>query len=317
MTVDIFKGKTAEVIENLSGVKLVFFVRDGEETKIEVSKIEPEALTKIGANFASRLRDDIVTNEDLTLPLLTNIDDRKNALYLFDYDQKPYEFEILKQALELPPNYNNYYSPDNDFSDVKSLAVILSSDTNSIALYKNKTNLTVLKSNSNMLNFLLNKDGVLEEITSDIFKIDFGYDLILLDNSYYIKNTKTLEIAMKFHEVITAQASIAIESLTQSEMIEDMSHLNKSSKDLPFARKLAKVAKHSPVLGKIDAPTVIEFVSKHKYLSTIISINDTGDKFIVKTKSSQKHFIKLLSDDYLESELTKILYDSLAKDMLQ
>ncbi|HHA2000638.1 TPA: DUF4868 domain-containing protein, partial [Enterobacter kobei] len=44
---------------------------------------------------------------------------------------------------------------------------------------------------------------------------------------------------------------------------------------------------------------------------------EDGRKLIIKTKESQKHFIKLLSDDYLESPLTKILYDSLAKDELK
>ena len=53
-----------------------------------------------------------------------------------------------------------------------------------------------------------------------------------------------------------------------------------------------------------------------EYLSKLLKLNDAGDKFVLKTKKSQDHFIKLMSDDYLESELTKIQYDSLAKDKL-
>ncbi len=64
-------------------------------------------------------------------------------------------------------------------------------------------------------------------------------------------------------------------------------------------------------------PEIIDYVSKHTYLSTVLIVSEDGTQLLVKTKESQKHFIKLLSDDYLESPLTKILYDSLAKDELK
>lgn len=68
---------------------------------------------------------------------------------------------------------------------------------------------------------------------------------------------------------------------------------------------------------KIDVPVIIDYVSHHTYLSTVLVVSEDGGQLIIKTKESQKHFIKLLSDDYLESPLTKILYDSLAKDELK
>jgi hypothetical protein len=121
---------------------------------------------------------------------------------------------------------------------------------------------------------------------------------------------------MKFHQVIEAQAVIALNSLRDSLLIEDISGLEKSSREISFARKLAKISKHSPVLGKIDTKTIIDYVSQHKYLSAILQINEAGDKLLIKTKTSQKHFIKLMSDDYLQSDLTKIIYMSIAKDRL-
>ena len=69
-------------------------------------------------------------------------------------------------------------------------------------------------------------------------------------------------------------------------------------------------------MGTVANNDIIAFAKKHKYLSKLLSLNNTGDKFVLKTKKSQNHFIKLMSDDYLESELTNIQYDSLAKDKL-
>ncbi|MDP1288224.1 DUF4868 domain-containing protein, partial [Klebsiella pneumoniae] len=78
--------------------------------------------------------------------------------------------------------------------------------------------------------------------------------------------------------------------------IDDLSHLEKSAKEISLSRKLAKISKHSPVLGKIDVPVIIHYVSHHTYLSTVLIVSEDGRKLIIKTKESQKHFIKLLSD---------------------
>ena len=42
--------------------------------------------------------------------------------------------------------------------------------------------------------------------------------------------------------------------------------------------------------------------------------NDSQTKFHLDTKVSKNLFIKILNDDLLTSELTKLYYDSLAKD---
>ncbi|MCK7335561.1 DUF4868 domain-containing protein [Enterobacter kobei] len=311
------KTEANDLISNLSGSRLVFFLDNGSTYIPKISKVDRESLKNITKGFVEKLKLDIVDNQDLTLPLLSNIDDRKNALFIFDYQKKPQEFNALHAASKLPPNSQDFYIPTPTFEDVKAIAFILYGNGKSISLYKNKTPLTVLKNTSNLVNFIMNKQGILEELNNNIFKLDFNYDLFLLNDTFFIKNHRTLEIAMKFHTVITEQSSLALQALKTSGMIDDITHLEKSSADISTARKLAKIAKHSPVLGKIDCPTVINFVSKHKILSCILKTNSNGDKFVIKTKEAQKHFIKLMSDDYLESELTKILYDSLAKDALQ
>ena len=43
---------------------------------------------------------------------------------------------------------------------------------------------------------------------------------------------------------------------------------------------------------------------------------DSG-KFVLDTKVSKNLFIKLLNDDFLTSELTRLYYDSIAKDNIQ
>jgi len=317
MNPDNLKLGINSILENISGIRVIFIVKEEETYSLKLSKIDHNAFPKIIEGFKLSLSQDIIENEDLTTPQLSNFDDRKNALFLFDYDQTPTEFDLIKSAIKIPPNSQDFYEYDNKFKDIKGIIIQIRGNGNCLSIYKNKTPITVFEQSRKVFNLVSDSNGFLKELPEQVFRLDFNYDLILLDNNFIIKNLTTIERTMKFHEVIQAQSIIALDALKESNLIEDISHLEKSSAEISFSRKLAKISKHSPVLGKIDVPTIIEYVKQHSFLSTVMIISHDGTKLVVKTKKSQKHFIKLLSDDYLESPLTKILYDSLAKDELR
>jgi hypothetical protein len=87
--------------------------------------------------------------------------------------------------------------------------------------------------------------------------------------------------------------------------------------DISFSRKLVRTARSSPVLGVIPNARVIEFVNTHPALRGKFRLSDDGSKLKLDTKVSQDLFLKLLNDDFLQSELTKRYYASLAKDSLE
>ncbi|HBW2466804.1 TPA: DUF4868 domain-containing protein, partial [Klebsiella pneumoniae] len=248
------------------------------------------ALPKIVEGFKRKIEEDMIENDDLTIPLLSNFDDRKNALFKFDYEEQPKEFGFIKSATAIPPNSQDFYDLRNKFTDVKGIIIQLRGNNKCLSLYKNKTNLTVFEQSRKLFNLIPDSDGYLKELPNQVFRLDYNYDLALLENDFLIKNQKTLEVTMQFHQVIEAQATVALESLRSSSLIDDLSHLEKSAKEISFSRKLAKISKHSPVLGKIDVPVIIHYVSHHTYLSTVLIVSEDGRKLIIKTKESQKHF---------------------------
>ncbi|WP_310608460.1 anti-phage protein KwaB [Buttiauxella brennerae] len=317
MNPDSFKSEISAIFDSFTGIRVMFIVKEEDSYQLKLSKIDTNALPKIVEGFKNRLYEDVVNNDDLTIPLLSNFDDRKNALFEFDYEEYPKEFNFINNAIAIPPNSQDFYDLNNKFIDVKGIIIQLRGNNKCLSLYKHKTNLMVFEQSRKLFNMIPDSDGYLKELPTQVFRLDYNYDIVLLNDEFLIKNLTTLETTMQFHQVIEAQATVALESLKSSLLIEDLTHLEKSSKEISFSRKLAKISKHSPVLGKIDVPVIIDYVSKHTYLSTVLIISDDGTQLLVKTKESQKHFIKLLSDDYLESPLTKILYDSLAKDELK
>ena len=64
--------------------------------------------------------------------------------------------------------------------------------------------------------------------------------------------------------------------------------------------------------------TIPDFIcTKSRFLKGNIKLSKDQKKFDLRNKKSQLFFIKLLNDDYLQSNLTKLFYDSLAKDQLK
>lgn len=299
MTVEQFKNKVSAIVDDCVGIKM-FFVDD--EANIRDSDVDNAALVRLKKSMVSKLKTGIVENESLSMPLLSDADERKNALYKFDFDDKPLEFDLLEQALQLRVNApDKYQVGDGNFDDISAIIVVLTGRNNeTITLYKHQYTVSVLKAEQGALN-LFKSNNRLSELESNILKIDPNFVFLKLDNDYYVENVKTLESYLGFHDVIKDTAAKCVAKLT----------------DMAFSRKLAKVARNSPVMGAVANNDIIAFAQKHKYLSKLLKLNDAGDKFVLKTKISQNHFIKLMSDDYLESELTNIQYDSLAKDKLE
>lgn len=94
----------------------------------------------------------------------------------------------------------------------------------------------------------------------------------------------------------------------------DCDVFNSRLDDISFARKLVKSANNSPVLNVIPNEQIINFTQNHPALKGKFKYSKDKLQINLKTKKSQDLFLKLLNDDFLQSELTKRYYDSIAKD---
>lgn len=88
--------------------------------------------------------------------------------------------------------------------------------------------------------------------------------------------------------------------------------------DVRFARKLTKVARNSPVIQRnIPNTDIIAFSKRHPLTKNKMRYNENQTQFLLDTRVSKDLLIKILNDDLLTSELTKLYYDSLAKDGIE
>lgn len=141
------------------------------------------------------------------------------------------------------------------------------------------------------------------------------FNIFRIGNQLYIKDLSVLENNFGFTELIKKRASKVTEAIAQKNIVDNIDELKQSASDITYAKKLAKVYKKSPVINSnITNDQIIAFCKSNPGLKDAFKYTSDGKKFILDTKKSKSAFAKLLNDDYLVSELTRLYYDSVAKD---
>ena len=272
--------------------------------------IKEEDLTELRKLFVASIESSIISKEDHTVLPLSSADERGNCFYQYDLEVP----EGLKRLETIIGNDNlsNFSLSDNQFSNIESLIIVLADTKNEISLFKKLSTVEVIgrggfmlwKSNQRFERF---KDQLLR-ISSSFQALKVGGEIIIID-------LDAIEKEFGFHEVIIKEATKSLSVIEEKELVDNIDTLKELVSDVRFARKLTKVARNSPVIRLgIPNESIITFAKNHPLTKKKMKYNDSQTKFYLDTKVSKNLLIKILNDDLLTSELTKLYYDSLAKD---
>ena len=194
--------------------------------------------------------------------------------------------------------------------------IILGHGQHQFALYKHQYPVALLKKDSAFSLVRIRNQNRLVKLEDDILRINSKFEFLRVEDEYFIVDIKTLERFFGFHDAIRNIATQGIANIDRAQLVVDTQVLSTRLDDISFSRKLVRAARASPVLGVIPNAQVIAFVGAHPALRGKFRLSDDGSKLKLDTKVSQDLFLKLLNDDFLQSELTKRYYASLAKDNL-
>lgn len=303
--------------ENLS-VTVYFLLRD-ENRKYELrcADIEDALNKKLSQIFSNNLLETL-EGDGIAIKEYSQADARNNVILEYDLSEQPEEFvhigKCSKDTLNQFPAFN--FSQDGDLHKIFGfIATIEENGTpeNSITFFRKQMPLDVLSQGKKLL--MWPDSSRLVMLSSPIISINGTIDLFLFDKKFFLINLKMLERFLGLNDVIIRQAKTYLARVSELQLVEDITPLQTAVTNVTFAKKLIKAVPNSPVL-KIKPDDVIVFSKEHPFLKDNIKFSKDQKKFDLKTKKSQTFFIKLLNDDYLRSDLTKLLYDSLAKDQL-
>lgn len=301
-------------ISEMDGVGLnVYFLLkvNGEQTLKRANIIEDVKEDLI--NSYKNTLDSIVSNEELALINLSDADDRVNAFYEYNLEDKPSVFDFFEtiRNQDLQPSYFSF--DEDSLSDLEGYFVYFGDHENNIIMYRKQMAVNLFKQGKIYL--IKDHETQFASIDKEFLRIDTKVDVIDIEGHIYINNISILERHYEFNDIITSEATNSLQCIADLEILENIEILNERVTDITFARKLSKISTTSPVF-LLPRTTIITFVRAHQTLGDAFRYSDDEAKILLDTKKSQNFFLKLMNDDFLHSQLTDFDYVTPAKDKL-
>ncbi|MEH0370464.1 anti-phage protein KwaB [Vibrio mimicus] len=309
------KAALKDFAENATGIKF-FFV--DKSNNIKASDIRNEELDESRREFCNSLLTKFANNESFTTPFLSNYDERKHALYKFDFDETPDAFGVLDHALAIRPDdlVDVYQARDNKLENIEAVIIILKHrDGRQIGFYQQVFNVSLLQSQRGIANLTIHESRIIK-LQTDVLRISSNFVFAKLGDEFLVDNVKALENQLGFKDVVHARTYF--DQITEMNFADDMNlFLEKIEEDTSFARKVVKVARHSAVLeNSISTADLIAFVKQKEHYANVLKFNDDETQFDFKSINRCRKFLELLDDDLLTSPLTNKDYIARAKDRL-
>lgn len=275
--------------------------------------IKSDDLPAIRLMFIKSVQDNIIGKNDHVILPLSTADERGKCFYSYDLDI-PKELECLENVIG-NDNLTTFNFNSDKIGDIDSLIVVLADDDNEISIFKNVTPVEVVGKGGYML---WKSNQRFERFNDQLLRISPKFQVIRVNDEIIILDLAAIEKSFGFHDVITREATLSLTSISTMQIVSNMQSLLDLVSDMSFARKLTRVARSSPVIiHNIPNENILAFSKTHPATKNKMRYTEDNTQFNLDTRVSKDLFIKLLNDDFLTSELTKLYYDSLAKDDIE
>jgi len=313
MQVDSLKQSLREILENESTTLELYLISPDKEIKF--SSISDEASSNLLELFKNNINNKLLDDENEYR--LKSIDDANDedakTYYYFDSDN-------IYEKIEHFTNFDgtdieNFSFDEMNFGDIDTFLIKIGTDEKHIVLYKKNYPINLLKRGKTI--FLTKSNENIDELKDDILKINGNFQFLVLGEHILVLDLNMLETQLGYEDVIIKNAEEALATISAIDFLDDISKIQEMATSKRIAKKI-NLVKNSLVIDIIrrDQSKVITFINGHPELKKSLSFNSDG-KLELKSKVSVEKFLKLLHDDYLKSELTELLYDSLNKDTLK
>ncbi len=312
MQVDNLKQTLRTILEDEETILELYLITADKDIKF--SSISDEASSNLLELFKQNINDNLLDDEnEYRLKAIDDANDEDaKSYYYFDSDN-------VYEKIEHFTNFNsedveNFSFENMNFGDIDTFLIKIGTDENHVILYKKNYPINLLKRGKTI--FLTKSNENIDELKDDILKINGNFQFLVLEEHILVLDLKMLETQLGYEDVIIKNAAEALATIGAIDFLDDISKI----KEMVTSKKIAKkinLVKNSPVIDIIrtNQSKVVSFINAHPELKKSLKFNEDG-KLELKSKISVEKFLKLLHDDYLKSELTELLYDSLNKDTL-
>lgn len=263
--------------------------------------------------FIGAIQTFIIAKDEYVILQLSAADERGKCFYQYDLEI-PQELQMLQDVIG-NDNLQIFNFNNTKLSSINSLIIVLADDNNEVSLYKKLSPVEVIGRGGHVFK---RSNQRLEKFDDQLLRITPKFQVIRVNGELIIIDLNAIEKSFGFHDVITREATVSLNAINEMQLISNIGSLQELVNNVSFARKLTKVARNSPVI-KLNIPNanIIAFAKSHPLTKSKMRFNEDETQFTLDTRVSKDLLIKILNDDLLTSELTKLYYDSLAKDGIE
>lgn len=296
--------------DNKHNIAVVIYAIMKNNKKPKKLNLDPEAQNGLIEIFLKKMQSSISDDDELEILDLSSSDERSKAIYHYDLDV-PEELKVMDDVSKSDRHTMFDFTKDC-VDDIRVLLVEIGDSVQQIVLYKTLAPINVFTRS----HFFLKKHKTkFDKIDDDFIRISDSFQLLKTNDSLFVIELETLERSFGFHEVIKKEAIAGIAEINKKGIIGNIDTLTELVSDIRYARKLTKVSRASPVLNKnINNEKIIKFCQTFPTLINKFRFSEDQSQIILDTKVSKDLFIKILMDDFLQSQLTDFYYESIAKD---
>ncbi|WP_419870543.1 anti-phage protein KwaB [Chryseobacterium sp. CT-SW4] len=294
-------------------LQIIIYALTNQNEEAKKLDIKESDLSIFKTLFVNSVKNSIIDKNDFVILPLSTADERGKSFYQYDLEI-PNQLQLLESVIG-NDRLNNFNFQHSKFSDIKALIIVFADNNNEITLFKKISPIEIIGRGGNLLK---KSNQRLEKFDEELLRISAKFQVIRVNNEIIIIDLLSIEKSFGIHDVIIREASVSLESVNQMNIVSNIESLSELINDITFARKLTKIARSSPVLRlRIPNLNIITFAKTHPLTKKKIRLNADETKFNLDTRVSKELFIKILNDDLLTSELTKLYYDTLAKDGIE
>lgn len=306
-------NQSLEFLNNPTGELQIILYGCLSDQSIKKLDIKAEDLPSIRQLFVDSIRNLIIEKDDFSVIPLSTADERGKCFYHYDLDL-PEELEVLGHVIG-NDQLDTFNFSNDTFADIDALVIVLADNNSEISIYKKLSPIEVIGRGGYML---WKSNQRLERFEEQLLRISGKFQVLRVVEEVVILDLSSIEKSFGFHDVIKREATIGLEAIREMSIVSNLDTLEELIDNISFARKLTKIARNSPVIrNNIPNVNIIAFSKTHPATRSKMRYTDDDLQFALDTKVSKDLFIKLLNDDFLTSELTRLYYDSLAKDSIE
>ena len=247
---------------------------------------------------------------------ISGASDASEGVLEYDLQQEPETFKIIREVYDNRER-DDYFSAGNgrkfggedQLSNIYGFVFLLHTpDDRHITIYRKAYFVNIFKRSTR---FFFDGNRI-KHFDKELMNIEGKIDYLLLDNTFFIFNEKSLE---KNEDIKIVMKNAAVRNLgviANTGLTGNLDTIaERINKEPSFARKIVNFSTNSPVMT-MKAAAVIAHIKENRALYGDIHIG-VDNKIVLDTKKEQEAFIKMLNEDFLTSSLTGQNYDATRK----